>query len=192
MLGAAQFMVDFRGMHLNTKKSLYINYQNHVSVFCMEMLSTVNGEGHVWCYVLSTSMCATKNNILAMKDRYSGLIFQHALANILNVSQRFINLLHRPTKPHTNLVSYLTDRRETKKRMIILMILFFYWKRVSVKLLQQDMSERSLAWKQEMTMARRCYSHITPQSTSTMHVGTLSVDPFSWRKSRYDHLYHIN
>ena len=35
-----------------------------------------------------------------MEDRYSGLICQHALANILNVYQRFIKSLHQPTKPH--------------------------------------------------------------------------------------------
>ena len=35
-----------------------------------------------------------------MEDRYSSLICQHALANILNVSQWFIKLLHQPTKPH--------------------------------------------------------------------------------------------
>ena len=34
-----------------------------------------------------------------MEDIYSGLIFQHSLANILTVSQRFVKLLHLPTKP---------------------------------------------------------------------------------------------
>ena len=35
-----------------------------------------------------------------MEEKYSGLIWQHALENILNVSQRFTKLLHQQTKPH--------------------------------------------------------------------------------------------
>ena len=33
MLGAVQFMVDFRGMHFNAKKALYINFQKYASIF---------------------------------------------------------------------------------------------------------------------------------------------------------------
>ena len=51
-------------------------------------------------YFLPTSVCDTKNNDLPIEDRYSGLICQHALANIINLSQRFIKSLHQPTKPH--------------------------------------------------------------------------------------------
>ena len=64
------------------------------------MLSKINGGGHEQCYVLPTIVCATTNNDLPMEDRYSVLIFQHALANIINISQRFIKLLHQPIKPY--------------------------------------------------------------------------------------------
>ena len=33
MLGAAKFMVDFRQMHFNAKKALYINFQKYASIF---------------------------------------------------------------------------------------------------------------------------------------------------------------
>ena len=46
MLVAAQFIVDFRGMHLNTNKDLYINFQKHASIFCKAMLSKINGGGN--------------------------------------------------------------------------------------------------------------------------------------------------
>ena len=49
-----------------------------------------------------------------MEDRYSVLIYQHALENILNVSQRFIKSLHQPTKPH-RLVGRFPNRQKVKK-----------------------------------------------------------------------------
>ena len=45
--------------------------------------------------------------------------------------------------------------------------------------MKQDTSDISLEWQEEMTTMRRCFSQITPQSTSTMHSGDLSVGPFS-------------
>ena len=41
-----------------------------------------------------------------MEDRYSGLICQHSLANILYVCQRLIKLLHQPTKTHGSVGQY--------------------------------------------------------------------------------------
>ena len=64
------------------------------------MLHTINDVGHSRYYVLPTIMFANTNNCFLTKDRYSSLIFQHTLENILNVSKRFIKLLHQPTKPH--------------------------------------------------------------------------------------------
>ena len=110
MLVAAQFMVYFRGMHFNVKKDLYINFQKHASIFCKAMPSTINCGGHGRCYVLPTRMCANKNNDLPIKDRYSGLIFQYALANIINVSQSLFKLLHQPTKPHRLVGHFLNIR----------------------------------------------------------------------------------
>ena len=46
MLGAAQFMLDFRGVNFNTKKALNINFQKHASFFCKAILSKINGGGH--------------------------------------------------------------------------------------------------------------------------------------------------
>ena len=69
MLGAAQFMLDFLGIHLNSKKSLYIKFQKHASIFCKAMLSTINGVGHVRWYVLPTSVCAIKNSVFPMENR---------------------------------------------------------------------------------------------------------------------------
>ena len=93
MLGVAQLMVDLQGMHFNAKKDLYINFQKHASIFCKALLSTINGGGQGWFYVLMISLCATKNNYFPIEGRYSGLICQHALANIINVSQRFFKSL---------------------------------------------------------------------------------------------------
>ena len=59
-----------------------------------------------------------------MEDIYSGLIYQHSLANILNVSQSFIKLLHQSKKHADVLVVFLTDIIGTKKSMIILMLFF--------------------------------------------------------------------
>ena len=64
------------------------------------MLITIYGGGHDQCYVLTTSGCATTNDDFTMEDRYSGLICQHDLENILNEFQRFIKSLHQPKKPH--------------------------------------------------------------------------------------------
>ena len=64
ILGEAQFMVDFQGMHFNAKKALYINFYNHASIFCKTMLGKINGGGHGQCYVLLPRVCATKNNDL--------------------------------------------------------------------------------------------------------------------------------
>ena len=100
MLGVAKFMVDFLGMHWNTKKALYINFKTHASIFCKVMLSKIHGGRHVWCYVLITGVCVNENYYLPMEDRYSGLICQHSLGNILNLSQRFIKSLHQPKNPH--------------------------------------------------------------------------------------------
>ena len=78
------------------------------------MISTINGGGHVWCYVLPKSACANTNNYFPMADRYSGLIFQHSLANILNVSQSFIKLINKPTKPR-GLVCQFPNRQNGNK-----------------------------------------------------------------------------
>ena len=64
------------------------------------MLSTISGGGHSRFSVLPTSVGATKIYIFPIEDRYSGLVCQHTIANILNLSQRFIKLMHQPTKPH--------------------------------------------------------------------------------------------
>ena len=86
MLGAAQFMVDFQGVHFNAKNALYIIFHKHASIFCKAMLSTMNDGGRVRFCVFPTSIFANINSYLSMDNRYSGLIFQHALANIINVS----------------------------------------------------------------------------------------------------------
>ena len=87
-------------MHFNAQKALYINFYKHASILRKTMLKKINGGGHSRYYVLPKKLCDTTNNDLPIEDRYSGLIFQHTLANIINVSQRFINSLHQPTKPH--------------------------------------------------------------------------------------------
>ena len=86
-------MVYFQGMHFNAKKDVYINFQEHALIFCKVILSIINGGGHGQFYVLPTSMCATTNDDFPMEDICSVLICQHALANILNLSHRFIKLL---------------------------------------------------------------------------------------------------
>ena len=116
MLGATQFMVYFQVMHFDANKTLYINFQRHALIFCSSMLSTIYGGGHVQCYVLPTSACATKNNYLPIYYRYSGFIFQHSIATILNVSQRFIKSLHQPKKPH-GLVGQFTNRQKLDKEL---------------------------------------------------------------------------
>ena len=62
---------------------------------------------------------------------------------------------------------------------------------ILVNLFQQDTSEISLSWQQDMTTTWGCSAHITTQRTSTIHSGALIVDPLSQKKSRYDKLYHI-
>ena len=114
MLGAAQFMVHFQEMHFNAKKALYINIKKHASIFHEEMLSTINGGGHGRCYVLPTSICATTNYYFPIEDIYSGIIFQYALANILNVTLRFIKSLHQPKKLH-RIFDMFTNRNKENK-----------------------------------------------------------------------------
>ena len=60
-----------------------------------------------------------------MEDRYSGLICQHDLANILNVSKRFIKSLHQPTKPH-GLVGKFTNRQKRNKEAYDYINAFLY------------------------------------------------------------------
>ena len=108
-------MLDFRGMDFSAKKDLYINFQKHASIFHKAMLSTLNGGYHDRCYFLPTIICATKNNHFPMEDINSGLICQHALANILNVSQGLIKLPHQPTKPH-GLVGQFFNRQKGNKQ----------------------------------------------------------------------------
>ena len=100
MLVAAKFMVDFQVMHFNIKQALFINFQKHASTFCNAMIRTINGGGYRLSYVLPTSVCDTTKHYFPIEERYSGLICQHFLSNILNVSQRFIKSLHQPTRPH--------------------------------------------------------------------------------------------
>ena len=78
------------------------------------MTIEINGGGKVQWYVLPTSVYATKNNDFPMEYRYIVLIFQHALEDILNVSQRFTNLLHQPTKPQ-GIVGQFTNRPKGNK-----------------------------------------------------------------------------
>ena len=58
---------------------------------------------------------STTNNYSPMEERYSGLICQHALSNILNVYQIFIKLLQQPTKPH-GLVGQFSNRKKVNKK----------------------------------------------------------------------------
>ena len=64
------------------------------------MIGKINDGGHGSFYVLPTGVCATTHNDFPIEDRYSGLIYQHTLENILNVSQEFTTSLHQPTKSH--------------------------------------------------------------------------------------------
>ena len=109
-------MVDLQGMHFNAKKAFYINFQKHAPMFFKAMLSTTNGGGNGLCYVLPTNVCDTKNNYLIIEDRYRGLIYQHALENILNVFQWFIKSLHQPTKSH-GLVGQFPNRQKGNKEV---------------------------------------------------------------------------
>ena len=69
MLGEAQFMIDFQGMHFNAKKAFYINFQKHASMFRKKILRKINGGGHTLLYVLPKMVCATKNDDFTMEDR---------------------------------------------------------------------------------------------------------------------------
>ena len=51
-----------------------------------------------------------------------------------------------------------------------------------MNILQQDTSEISLEQQKEMTTKRSCSSHITPQITSIMHSGDLSMDTLSLKE----------
>ena len=124
MLGAAQFMVDFQGMHFNAKKALYVNFQKHASIFCKAMLSTINGGGHGQFYVLPTRLFSTTNNYFPMEERYSGLIYQHALENIINEYQGFIKFLHQPTKTRRLVGQFPNIQKEKNTCMVLLMLLF--------------------------------------------------------------------
>ena len=108
-------------MHSNAKKDLYINFQKRASIFSKSILITINGGGHGRFFVLPTRLCDTKNNVFPIEDRYICLKFQHSLANILNVSQRFIT----NQRNHTYLlVGFLTDIMGVNKLMIKLMLFF--------------------------------------------------------------------
>ena len=64
------------------------------------MLSKINGGAYRRYYALPTSVFVTKNIYLTIEEKCIVRICQHALENILNVSQGFIKLLHQPTKTH--------------------------------------------------------------------------------------------
>ena len=102
-------MVDLRGMHLKANKALCINFQKQASIFRKAMLISINDGGHIQCCVLTINVCATTNDDFQIDDRYSSLVCQHSLENIINVSQIFIKLVHQPTKPHA-IVSKVPNR----------------------------------------------------------------------------------
>ena len=114
ILGSAQFMFDFQGMHFNAKKYLYINFQKHASTFHKAMLSTLNGVWHVQSYVLPKIVCVTTNNDFPIEYICSGIICQHDLTNIINIYQGFIKLLHQPTKPHILVGQFPNKLKENK------------------------------------------------------------------------------
>ena len=74
----------------------------------------INGGGNSQFYGPPKRVCATKNNDFPMEDRYIGLICQHSLEDILNVSQMFIKLLHQPTKP-PGIVGNFPNRQKWNK-----------------------------------------------------------------------------
>ena len=61
-------------------------------------------------------MCATKTNYLTMEDICSVLICQSALANILNVYQRFIKSPPQPKKTR-GLVGQFPNRQKVNKEV---------------------------------------------------------------------------
>ena len=120
-------------------------------------------------------MCAPKNIDLTIAERYIGLISQNNLANILNVSQRFINSLHQPMKPHGLVVKFPNRQKGNKKAYYSIDDFIHQLKGELVNLFQQDEPERSLVGKKDMTMTIICSSRITPQRTSTIQSGALST-----------------
>ena len=108
-------MVEFWGIPFNTKKDLYSNFQKHASNFCKAIRITIIDGGHSWLYVLPKSVCATKNNDFPTEYIYSGLICQHALEDIIHVSQRFIKLLHQPAKPHKIIGEFTNSQNGNKE-----------------------------------------------------------------------------
>ena len=87
----------------------------YASILCKSMLSIINGAGHFWWYVLSASMFANTNNYFPIEDRCSGLIYQHAFANILNAYQGLIKSLHQLTKPHGLVCRFPNRHKENKE-----------------------------------------------------------------------------
>ena len=145
MFGGAQFIVDFQEMCFNTKKTFYIDFQKHASIFRMAMLSIINGVWHELCYSLPTYVLYNTNNYLPIKERSNGLICQHALENILNISQRFIKLLNQPTKPHGLVGQFPYREKENKEAYDSIDNFLHRYKRIFMRLLQLDISEISLA-----------------------------------------------
>ena len=86
----------------------------------------INGGGHGQLSVLPTSVCDTTNNYSPMEERYSGLIFQHVIENVLNVSQTFINLLHQSTKTHV-LFGQFPNRHNGNKESYDSIDTFLHW-----------------------------------------------------------------
>ena len=122
MFEAVQFMVDFRGMHFNAKKDLYIHFQKHASIFCRAMLSTNNGVGYGWCYVLLTSMYATKKIIFQYTTDTVGLYANTPLQYSEFISKIYQVATSTNKTTWTRLVSFLTYRRGKNKPKIQLMI----------------------------------------------------------------------
>ena len=79
-----------------------------------QCVAYLNGLYQITVCVLPTIMGASTNIYFPIEDRYSGLICQHYLANILNVSQRFIKSLHQPTETN-GLVGQFPNRQKGKK-----------------------------------------------------------------------------
>ena len=101
-------------------------------------------------------MCAATHNIFPIKGRYSVLKWQHALVNILNVSQRFIKSLHQPTKPH-GLVGQFPNRQKESKYEYDSIDAFLYKLKENIgETIEKYTSDISLALQQYMTTTRRC------------------------------------
>ena len=114
------------------------------------MLSTINGGGHGQFYALLTIVCATKNNHFLIEDKYSGLIFQHALTNILNISQNFIKLPRKLMKPH-ELISQFTNRQKGNKVSYDSIDYFIYQ-------FKEDKGARVLDLPRHLAASRHMYS----------------------------------